>query len=312
MAMIVIQRFSEIFGPDPASGLPLLEQGLSKGGILKWTGHVVGLRGVSLEIEQGEIFVIMGLSGSDKSTLVRHINQIFEPTAGRILVDGRDIIRLGVRELLELRRHRISMVFQRFGLLPLRTVLDNVAYGLLVPGTPKAEAQARAGEKVALVGLEGFEDRYPGELSGGMQQRVGLACALATDADILLMDEAFSALDPLIRNDMQTELKALQERLHKTIVFITHDLDEALRLGDRIAILRDGEVRQVGRPAEILLARRRLCRPLRARREPRAGHHLRNARRAGPLCAALRAASRQSRGGARAGSDRRSGGGISR
>lgn len=254
MIKIAVEHVSKVFGPDPESVVPLIEQGLSKAEILEKTGHVVGLRDVSLEIEQGETFVVMGLSGSGKSTLIRHINRLIEPTLGRILVDGEDVLTLDARQLLELRRHKISMVFQRFALLPHKTVLDNVAYGLLVAGTPKPRAHAKAREQIALVGLEGFEDRYPSELSGGMQQRVGLARALATDAEVLLMDEAFSALDPLIRNDMQAQLKELQERLHKTIVFITHDLDEALRIGDHIAILKDGELRQVGRPSEILLS----------------------------------------------------------
>ncbi|GAB4287745.1 MAG: glycine betaine/L-proline ABC transporter ATP-binding protein [Roseovarius sp.] len=251
---IRIENVSKVFGPDPASALPLIREGLSKAEILERSGHVVGIRDVSLDIPAGGIFVIMGLSGSGKSTLIRHINRLIDPTAGRILVDGDDVLKLGPEALRALRRRKISMVFQRFGLLPHRTVIDNVAYGLVVSGTPVREARERARRQIALVGLEGFEDRYPRQLSGGMQQRVGLARALATDAEILLMDEAFSALDPLIRNDMQAQLKDLQERLKKTIVFITHDLDEALRLGDMIAILKDGELRQVGRPAEILIS----------------------------------------------------------
>ncbi len=252
MRKISIEHVSKVFGPDPASVLPLIEQGLSKSEILARTGHVVGIRDVSLEVEAGEVFVVMGLSGSGKSTLIRHINRLIEPTAGRILIDGEDVLELDDAALLELRRHRISMVFQRFGLLPHRTVVDNVAYGLVISGMPRREARERARRQIELVGLAGFEERYPRQLSGGMQQRVGLARALATDAEILLMDEAFSALDPLIRDDMQLQLKELQKNLHKTIVFITHDLDEALRLGDHIAILRDGELRQIGRPVEIL------------------------------------------------------------
>lgn len=250
---IKIENVSKVFGPDPASALPLIREGLSKAEILERSGHVVGIRDVSLDIPAGGIFVVMGLSGSGKSTLIRHINRLIDPTAGRILVDGGDVLKLDASALRNLRRHKMSMVFQRFGLLPHRTVIDNVAYGLVVSGTPRAEARERAARQIGLVGLEGFENSYPRQLSGGMQQRVGLARALATDAEILLMDEAFSALDPLIRNDMQAQMKELQERLKKTIVFITHDLDEALRLGDRIAILKDGELRQVGQAADILL-----------------------------------------------------------
>ena len=250
---IKIENVSKVFGPDPASALPLIRDGLSKSEILERSGHVVGIRNVSLDIPAGGIFVVMGLSGSGKSTLIRHINRLIDPTAGRIRVDGEDVLTLDAMALRELRRHKMSMVFQRFGLLPHRSVMDNVAYGLVVSGTSRKEARKRAERQIELVGLEGFEDHYPRQLSGGMQQRVGLARALATDAEILLMDEAFSALDPLIRNDMQVQMKELQERLKKTIVFITHDLDEALRLGDRIAILKDGELRQVGNAADILL-----------------------------------------------------------
>ncbi|MCZ7676726.1 MAG: glycine betaine/L-proline ABC transporter ATP-binding protein [Roseovarius sp.] len=250
---IKIENVSKVFGPDPASALPLIRDGLSKSEILERSGHVVGIRNVSLDIPAGGIFVVMGLSGSGKSTLIRHINRLIDPTAGRIRVDGEDVLTLDAMALRELRRHKMSMVFQRFGLLPHRSVMDNVAYGLVVSGTSRKEARKRAERQIELVGLEGFEDHYPRQLSGGMQQRVGLARALATDAEILLMDEAFSALDPLIRNDMQVQMKELQERLKKTIVFITHDLDEALRPGDRIAILKDGELRQVGNAADILL-----------------------------------------------------------
>jgi glycine betaine/proline transport system ATP-binding protein len=195
----------------------------------------------------------MGLSGSGKSTLIRHLNRLIDPTEGEIVIDGVDVLGLSIRELERFRRGKTAMVFQRFGLLPHRTVIDNVAYGLEVQGIPKAQRRATAAEWVGTVGLAGYEDRYPSELSGGMQQRVGLARALCTDAGILLMDEAFSALDPLIRSQMQDQLMELQARLRKTIVFITHDLDEALRLGDRIAILKDGVISQIGTPAEILL-----------------------------------------------------------
>ncbi len=253
MIKIAIEAVSKVFGADPQSVLPLIRDGLSKAEILRKTDHVVGIREVSLEVEEGETFVVMGLSGSGKSTLIRHVNRLIEPTAGRILVDGDDILRLDEERLRDLRRHKISMVFQRFGLLPHRSVLENVAFGLITAGRPRREAFEQAERQIALVGLDGFQKSYPRQLSGGMQQRVGLARALASDPEILLMDEAFSALDPLIRNDMQLQLKTLQKRLNKTILFITHDLDEALLLGDHIAILKDGALRQVGRPSDILL-----------------------------------------------------------
>ncbi|MEZ5738208.1 MAG: glycine betaine/L-proline ABC transporter ATP-binding protein [Burkholderiaceae bacterium] len=253
MEKISVQNISKVFGPDPRSILPLIEQGMGKQEILEQHGHVVGIRDVSLSIEAGETFVIMGLSGSGKSTLIRHFNRLIEPTAGRILIDGDDVIGLSDRDLLNLRRNKVSMVFQRFGLLPHRTVRQNVAFGLLTSGTPKAQAMEKADAQIELVGLGGFGDHYPRQLSGGMQQRVGLARALATDAEILLMDEAFSALDPLIRNDMQNQLNELQKTLNKTIVFITHDLDEALKLGHHIAILKDGELRQLDTGPNILL-----------------------------------------------------------
>ncbi len=195
----------------------------------------------------------MGLSGSGKSTMIRHFNRLIDPTMGQILVEGVDVMQLSSKELEEFRRHKMSMVFQRFGLLPHRTVVDNVAYGLEIQGIKKEARLAKANEWLETVGLKGYENQYPAQLSGGQQQRVGLARALATDAEILLMDEAFSALDPLIRSEMQDQLIELQEKLHKTIIFITHDLDEALRLGDRIAILKDGELVQQGSPDEILL-----------------------------------------------------------
>ncbi|MBZ0123105.1 MAG: ATP-binding cassette domain-containing protein, partial [Roseovarius sp.] len=204
---IKIENVSKVFGPDPASALPLIREGLSKSEILERSGHVVGIRDVSLDIPAGGIFVVMGLSGSGKSTLIRHINRLIEPTAGHILVDGEDVLGLDEQALRDLRRHKMSMVFQRFGLLPHRTVIDNVAYGLMVSGIPRHEARERAARQIGLVGLDGFENSYPRQLSGGMQQRVGLARALATNAEILLMDEAFSALDPLIRNDMQAQMK---------------------------------------------------------------------------------------------------------
>ncbi len=226
---------------------------MNKEALLAETGHTLGLHDVSLTVEEGEIFVIMGLSGSGKSTLIRHFNRLIDPTDGQILVDGQDVMALSNRELEQFRRQKMSMVFQRFGLLPHRTVLKNVAYGLEVQGIPKKDREETALEWIETVGLSGFENQYPDQLSGGMQQRVGLARALANNPDILLMDEAFSALDPLIRSQMQDQLVELQEKLHKTIVFITHDLDEALRIGDKIAILKDGVISQIGTPAQILL-----------------------------------------------------------
>ena len=250
---IKVENVCKIFGNDPKKALEKVRAGMGKADLLAQTGHMLGLNNISLSIRRGETFVIMGLSGSGKSTLIRHFNRLIEPTDGRILVDGQDILALNAADLRQFRRRKVSMVFQRFALLPHKTVLENVMYGLLVDGVAKSEATRRAQEQITLVGLAGFEARYPGQLSGGMQQRVGLARALATDADILLMDEAFSALDPLIRHDMQMQLKEIQARLHKTIVFITHDLDEALLLGDHIAILKDGELRQIGTGPEILL-----------------------------------------------------------
>ncbi|KZL17305.1 Glycine betaine/carnitine transport ATP-binding protein GbuA [Pseudovibrio axinellae] len=253
MALIEVQNITKIFGSAPKKQLAKVKEGMGKEQLLAETGHTLGLHDVSLSIEKGEIFVIMGLSGSGKSTLIRHFNRLIDPTDGHILVDGVDVMGFSIKELEEFRRHRMSMVFQRFGLMPHRTVLKNVAYGLEVQGKAKAEREKVAREWIDTVGLSGFEEQYPSQLSGGMQQRVGLARALATDADILLMDEAFSALDPLIRSQMQDQLVELQEKLHKTIVFITHDLDEALRIGDKIAILKDGVLSQVGTPPEILL-----------------------------------------------------------
>lgn len=249
---IRVENVSKVFGRDPAGALAKVRAGMDKGQLKAETDHVLGLHDVTLEIRAGETFVIMGLSGSGKSTLIRHFNRLIEPTGGRILFDGEDILKYDAARLQAFRRRKVAMVFQRFALLPHRTVAENVAYGLFLDGVPRAEALRRAGEQIALVGLSGFEGSYPAQLSGGMQQRVGLARALATDAEVLLMDEAFSALDPLIRHDMQVQLKELQARLGKTIVFITHDLDEALMLGDHIAILKDGTLRQVGTGAEIL------------------------------------------------------------
>lgn len=253
MAKIEISGIYKIFGPNPKRYLKAIHQGLSKDELLADTGHTLGLQDVNLSIEEGELFVIMGLSGSGKSTLIRHINRLIDPTAGSIRIDGENVLNLSQNELIQLRRHKMSMVFQRFALFPHKTVLDNVAYGLTVQGIDKKNARIIATDWLGQVGLQGFADQHPHELSGGMQQRVGLARALATNPDILLMDEAFSALDPLIRKEMQDLLMKLQQQLHKTIVFITHDLDEALRLGNRIAILKDGALVQQGDPQDILL-----------------------------------------------------------
>ncbi len=224
----------------------------SKEQILEQTGHVVAVRDVSFKVREGEIFVVMGLSGSGKSTLVRCISRLIEPTLGTLLVDGEDVLAMDDRQLRELRRHRMSMVFQHFGLFPHRRVIENVAYGLEVQGIPKLKRAERAREVLSLVGLNGWEDHYPHELSGGMQQRVGLARALAVDPEILLFDEPFSALDPLIRREMQDELISLQKMVKKTIIFITHDFLEALKLGHHICIMKDGEFVQVGKPEEVV------------------------------------------------------------
>ncbi|NYT62156.1 glycine betaine/L-proline ABC transporter ATP-binding protein [Alcaligenaceae bacterium] len=251
---IEVRNIFKIFGPKPERWLDEARAGISKEELLAKSGHTLGLRNISLSIEEGSIYVIMGLSGSGKSTLIRHFNRLIEPSAGQILVDGVDVVTLGKTALEKFRQQKMSMVFQRFGLFPHRTVIENVAYGLQVQGLGKQERRERAQHWLEQVGLVGFENQYPHQLSGGMQQRVGLARALATDAEILLMDEAFSALDPLIRREMQDQLLQLQAQLNKTIVFITHDLDEALRLGNRIAILKDGELVQEGTPEDILLA----------------------------------------------------------
>lgn len=250
---IEVKHLYKIFGPNPKRGYERVRDGLDKEALLAESAHILGLNDVSLTIERGEIFVVMGLSGSGKSTLIRHFNRLIEPTAGSIIVDGVDVLALSHAGLQTLRRKKMSMVFQRFALLPHRTILRNVSYGLEIQGVATDERERRAAEWIEAVGLTGYENHYPAQLSGGMQQRVGLARALCTDPEILLMDEAFSALDPLIRSQMQDQLIELQARLKKTIVFITHDLDEALRLGDHIAILKDGVISQIGTPAEILL-----------------------------------------------------------
>ena len=249
---ITIEHVFKVFGDAPDTALALLRQGHSKDDILARTGHSIGVFDASFTIGAGEIFVVMGLSGSGKSTLVRMLNRLIEPTAGRILVDDVDINQLPDADMRALRRKDISMVFQSFALMPHMTVLDNTAFGLELAGTPKAERQQMARQALEQVGLAGWGASYPDELSGGMQQRVGLARALAADPAILLMDEAFSALDPIIRTEMQSELLRLQQLKRRTIVFISHDLDEAMRIGDRIAIMKDGQVVQVGTPDEIL------------------------------------------------------------
>ena len=252
MTKIEIKDLSILFGPEKAKAKKMIKQGKRKQEILKETGCTIAVRNANLEIEEGEMFVIMGLSGSGKSTLVRCINRLNEPSMGEIWLSGRNITSLSDKELLQIRRKEMAMVFQHFGLLPHRTVLSNIAFGLELQGVPKEEREKKAYESIAVVGLKGYENQRVDELSGGMQQRVGLARALANDPEVLLMDEAFSALDPLIREQMQDELLDLQEKMKRTIVFITHDLDEAIKLGDRIAIMKDGEVVQVGTPEEIL------------------------------------------------------------
>ena len=249
---IIIDQVFKVFGDEPQTALELVRQGCTKEDILARTGATIAVFDASLTIEPGEIFVVMGLSGSGKSTLVRLLNLLIEPTAGRILIDGADISNLSDKQLRALRRKDISMVFQSFALMPHMTVQDNTALGLELAGVSRAERHAAADKALDQVGLAGWGASYPDELSGGMQQRVGLARALASDPSILLMDEAFSALDPIIRSEMQAELLRLQQVRRRTIVFISHDLDEAMRIGDRIAIMKDGHVVQVGTPDEIL------------------------------------------------------------
>jgi glycine betaine/proline transport system ATP-binding protein len=249
---VEVQNLVKIFGKREQDALNLVHQGKSKEDILKETGATVGVNQASFKVEEGEIFVIMGLSGSGKSTLVRMLNRLIEPTEGNILIDGEDISSMNKEDLRNVRRQKISMVFQNFGLFPHRTILENTEYGLEVQGVAKKERQEKAEKALDNAGLLPYKDQKPNQLSGGMQQRVGLARALANDPEILLMDEAFSALDPLIRRDMQDELLEMQKSMHKTIIFITHDLNESLRIGDRIAIMKDGEVVQVGTGEEIL------------------------------------------------------------
>jgi len=250
--IISVEGLTRVFGQDPQKALEFRNSGCSKEEIYEETGDTLALYDVSFEVMPGEIFVLMGLSGSGKSTLLRCINRLIEPTGGRILIDGEDIVGMSQEELRAVRRRKLGMIFQSFALLPHLTVLDNVVFGLEVQGIPEDERYQRGEELLRMVGLGDYGASMPSHLSGGMKQRVGLARALAGDPEILLMDEAFSALDPLIRREMQDELLDLQQRLNRTIIFVTHDLDEALKLGDRIALMRDGEIVQVGTPEEIL------------------------------------------------------------
>ncbi len=250
---IKIENLYKIFGKNSESSIPLVEEGISKDELLELKGHVLALSKINMEIQESSVHVVMGLSGSGKSTLIRHINRLIDPTAGKVEIDGQDITQLNIEDLNEFRKNKTGMVFQRFGLLPHLDILDNVTFGLDIKKVEKQESQKIAMDWLRQVGLDGYERRYPQELSGGMQQRVGLARALTNDPEILLMDEAFSALDPLIRKDMQDILIDLQKDLKKTIVFITHDLDEALKLGDKIAILKDGFMDQEGTAIDILL-----------------------------------------------------------
>ena len=251
--LIEINNLSKVFGRNSKQALKYLDEGLTKDEILKKTGNTVGVNRASFSVREGEIFVIMGLSGSGKSTLIRLINRLIEPTEGSILISGEDLSKMDKNELREVRRKKLSMVFQSFALFPHRTILENAEFGLEIQNIDKEERKKKAKESLEMVGLGSYLNQYPDQLSGGMQQRVGLARALANDPEVLLMDEAFSALDPLIRKGMQDELIELQGSMQKTILFITHDLDEALRLGDRIALMKDGAIVQVGTPEEILV-----------------------------------------------------------
>ena len=242
----------KVYGPKAANIVDSPDASLSRQQLMEKTGCVAAVRDVSFEVSPGEVFVVMGLSGSGKSTLVRCLTRLIEPTAGQVFIDGEDVLKLGEERLREIRRTKVSMVFQHFGLLPHRRIIENVAFGLEVRGVEKTERMAAAKTVIEVVGLDGWADSYPDELSGGMQQRVGLARALATDPEIMLFDEPFSALDPLIRRDMQDEVVRLQKELKKTMIFITHDLMEALKLGDRIAIMKDGHFVQVGTPEEVV------------------------------------------------------------
>lgn len=251
---ISLRNVTKIFGPKPKSIIPMVKEGMSKEEILAKTNHTVGVYDASMDIKKGETFVIMGLSGSGKSTLIRCFNLLNKPTDGEIFLDGEDIVKSSNNQLKKVRQDKIAMVFQHFGLFTHRTILSNVEYGLEIKNMPKSERREIAMKNIEIVGLKGYEDKYPDELSGGMQQRVGLARALTNDPDILLMDEPFSALDPLIRREMQLELLDIQERLQKTIIFITHDVNEAFKIGDRVAVMKDGSVVQIGTPEEIIEA----------------------------------------------------------
>ena len=252
MAKVKVEHLTKVFGKKQQQALAMIQENRDKNEIVAQTGATVGVYDASFEVEEGEIFVIMGLSGSGKSTMIRLLNRLIDPTSGEIYIDGKNIAQMDKEALREVRRHKINMVFQNFGLFPHRTILENTEYGLEVRGVPKAERQAKAEQALENSGLLTFKDQYPDQLSGGMQQRVGLARALANDPEILLMDEAFSALDPLIRREMQDELLDLQSNVQKTIIFITHDLNEALRIGDRIALMKDGQIMQIGTGEEIL------------------------------------------------------------
>ncbi len=252
MVKIKVENLTKIFGRPPRTVLKKLQEGISKEKLLAETGHTIGVNNVSFDVHEGETFVIMGLSGSGKSTLIRCLNLLNRPTAGKIYVDGENITAYNKAALKQYRKDKVAMVFQHFGLFTHRTVINNIEYGLEVKGIPKKERNEIAAGILSTVGLQGWEDKYPNELSGGMQQRVGLARALANDPDILLMDEPFSALDPLIRRDMQFELIEIQAKLKKTIVFITHDINEAFKLGDRVAVMKDGNIEQIDTPENIL------------------------------------------------------------
>ncbi|WP_341864476.1 glycine betaine/L-proline ABC transporter ATP-binding protein [Leuconostoc citreum] len=252
MAKVEIKHLTKIFGKRPKAALKMVKQNKSKNEIVEKTGSTVGVYDINMSIEEGEIFVIMGLSGSGKSTLIRLLNRLIEPTDGQLFIDGQEITKFNKKQMLDIRRKKMSMVFQNFGLFPHRTLLENTEYGLEVQGVDKAERRKRAEKALDNAKLLSFKEQYPSQLSGGMQQRVGLARALTNDPDILLMDEAFSALDPLVRGEMQEELLDLQANVRKTIIFITHDLNEALHIGDHIAIMKDGQLQQVGTGEEIL------------------------------------------------------------
>lgn len=254
MAKLEVKNLTKIYGNNTEKALHLVNKGLSNDEIRRKTKQVVGVRNASFTVDAGESFVIMGLSGSGKSTLLRCINRLIDITAGEVIIDGQDISKISGKELIEIRRKKMGMVFQKFALLPNRTIVENVAFGLEIQNIPRIDRYEMSLKALEMVGLKGWEDYYPDSLSGGMQQRVGIARALATEPDILLMDEPFSALDPLIRQDMQDELLEIQKKLQKTIVFITHDLDEALKIGDRIALMKDAEIVQIGDSEDILLS----------------------------------------------------------